>query len=206
MAGKTTDAFFFESFVNHAKCTLEAVRLVRTMLDEPARATELAQKVVDLERRGDRLTYDVIKQLHETWITPFDRADIHTLIARLDDVLDQAEGAAERFALFELTTAMPEAIALADLLVKACEHMLRGAELLSSMKRSEELLALSGEIAKCEGDADVHYRKGLAYIYKTGSDPLIAMKWRDVIDSLENATDRCEDVANVFEGIVLEYS
>jgi predicted phosphate transport protein (TIGR00153 family) len=207
MFGKSkTDDQFFNGFVNHGKATLEAAKLTRSLFDELDKSAELARAISEFEHKGDQITHETIRRLHETWITPFDRTDIHTLIARMDDVLDLTEAVAERVVLFDVRTSRPEAKELADLLVQCCEGVLRAAELLPNLKQSAELLEICVKIGQYEDAADVVYRRAIAALFKPGNDPLEVMKWRDIYDALETATDRCADVANVIEGVVLEYA
>lgn len=207
MFGKSkTDELFFDAFVRHGRATLEAAKLVRALFDELPNATDLARAVSEAEHQGDQITHETIRRLHETWITPFDRADIHALISRMDDVLDLTEAVTERVVLFEINSSRPHAKELAEALVKCCEAMLRAAELLPNLKQSRELLDICVTIGKLENEADVIYRKAIAALFKSGNDPLDVMKWRDIFDALESATDRCADVANVIEGVVLEYA
>jgi uncharacterized protein len=207
MFGKSkSDENFFDGFLRHGRSTLEAAKLIRSLFDELHNAKDLARAVSEAEHAGDQITHATIKRLHETWITPFDRADIHTLISRMDDVLDLTEAVSERVLLFELKDTKQSAKDLADVLVRGCEAMLRAMELLPNLKRSPELLEICVSIGKMENEADVIYRQAIADLFKTGNDPLEVMKWRDIFDALETATDRCADVANVIEGVVLEYA
>lgn len=201
-----SDLRFFDAFTQHARHTLEAAKLVAALFEELDDAKDLARAVSEAEHAGDTLTHDTIKRLHETWITPFDRADIRALISRMDDVLDLTEAVSERVVLFEIAETKPGAKEIAAVLVKCCEKILRACELLGSMKNARELLELCVEIGKLENEADSIYRRSIAELYAPGNDPLMVMKWRDVFDSLESATDRCTDVANVIEGVVLEYA
>lgn len=207
MFGKSkTDDLFFNGFVKHGRATLEAARLTRSLFDELENAHDLARAISEYEHQGDQITHETIKRLHETWITPFDRTDIHSLIARMDDVLDLTEAVAERVILFDMKNAQPEAKELSDLLIKCCEGVLRATELLPNLKQSAELLEICVKIGEYEDQADIVYRKAIAALFKPGNDPLEVMKWRDIYDALETATDRCADVANVIEGVVLEYA
>jgi predicted phosphate transport protein (TIGR00153 family) len=201
-----TDALFFDAFVKHGKKSLEAAQLVLALFRELDRAKDLARAIGEAEHAGDEITHATIKALHEIWITPFDRTDIQRLISRLDDVLDLIEATSERVLLFEITTARPQAEELAVILVKCCEKILRALELLPELKRSRELLDLCVEIGALESEADGVYRRAIAQLFKPGNDPLEVMKWRDVFDALETATDKCNDVANIIEGVVLEYA
>ncbi|MEO6419452.1 MAG: DUF47 family protein, partial [Polyangiaceae bacterium] len=167
---------------------------------------KLAAAIKDAEHAGDTITHSTVKRLHETWITPLDRFDIHGLISRMDDVLDLIEAVSERVVLFEVQSAPPEAVALSEVLVRGCEGMVKAMELLPDMGKAPELLKICVEINRLENEADGIYRKAIADLFKHGNDPLLVMKWRDIFDSLESASDRCEDVANIVEGVVLEYA
>jgi predicted phosphate transport protein (TIGR00153 family) len=207
MFGKPkTDALFFDGFVRQGRSMLEASRLIKALFEELHNAKDLARAVSEAEHVGDQITHESIRRLHETWITPFDRADIHSLISRMDDVLDLTEAVSERVILFEITEVRPHAVELSELLVQCCEKILRAVELLPSMKQAREILEICVQIGALENAADIAYRQAIATLFKSGHDPLEVMKWRDIYDALETATDRCADVANVIEGVVLEYS
>jgi predicted phosphate transport protein (TIGR00153 family) len=228
---KKKDAAFFDAFSRHAAKSVEASHMLVEMmellqvgnggaaknvyrlsnapsagpeLEEPAK--QLYVKIKRAETEADSITHDTIKRLHENWITPFDRDDIHSLISRMDDVLDLIEAAAERIVLFQVAVAPPEAMELSKLLVLSCEALGRAIALLSTMARAPEILELCVEVNRLENAADSVHRRAMADLFKAGNDPLMVMKWRDILDGLESATDRCEDVANILEGVVLEYA
>jgi hypothetical protein len=202
----TKDNLFFEAFAKHAEKSVESSKLLVQMLSDLSKAPELSKRINDLEHEGDRITHDCVAALHQTWITPLDREEIHALISRLDDVLDAIEAASERVILFELTEATPEGLDLARAVVASCQAVHSAVQSLRDLKQSKHLLALCVEINKHENTADLCYRTAVAKLFKSGSDPLLVMKWRDIYDHLEMATDRCEDVANIIEGVVLEHA
>lgn len=227
---KKKDAAFFDAFSRHAAKSVDAARMLVELLkllavgngaaknvyrlpeDEKAapqvgdQAKSLYVRIKEAETEADGITHDTIKRLHENWITPFDRDDIHALISRMDDVLDLIEAVAERIVLFEVTMAPPEATELAELLVLSCEAQAKAVGLLNTMARAPEILELCVEVNRLENAADHVHRRAMAELFKAGNDPLKVMKWRDILDGLESATDRCEDVANILEGVVLEYA
>ena len=204
---KARDDVFFSTFSEHAMRSVEAAKLLMTMFGDLANKERLAMDISEKEGAGDRLTHDTVKRLHETWITPLDRYDIHGLISKLDDVLDLIEAVAERVVLFEIVEVRPYAIDLARVLLKACEDMHKAMLLLPTLAaKSKELLEICVEINRLENEADAIYRRAIADLFKPGNDPIMVMKWRDIFDNLESATDRCEDVANIVEGVVLEYA
>lgn len=212
------DAAFFDAFSAHADKTVEAARLLVQIMDrltaqpDAARSDDvdiagLATRIKECETAGDTITHQTMKRLRENWITPLDRSDIHDIISRLDDVLDAIEEAAERIVLFEVTTAPLEAHELSELLVRSSTAVSKAVGLLRDLKRAAEVRQLCVEINELENVADQIHRRAIAALFKreNGNDPLIVMKWRDIFDSLETAADRCEDVADVIEGVVLEY-
>lgn len=201
-----SDRSFYEAFERHAARIVEAGKLIAEIVREPERSTEIAQAVKEAEDAGDKITHETIAKLHKTWITPIDRADIHSLITALDDVLDLIEAVSERVALYEVKNLPDFVVSLADSLQRATVAVEQAVKLLPQVKQPKEMLDLCVEINRLENEADNAYRHGLARLFKGEYDAIEVMKWRDIIDNLESATDRCEDVANILEGIVLEYS
>jgi predicted phosphate transport protein (TIGR00153 family) len=200
------DKFFWSAFSAHTRCTVQATELLTKMLENPADAAELAKQISKLESEGDKITRETVLALHQTWITPLDREEIHGLISRLDDVLDFLEAASERIALYEITDVRPDAIELSKVLEKSVRDVDRAVNLLQSIKDAKPLLDLCEAINKHERDADQIFRRSLARLFKDDSKPLEVMKWRDILEAIETATDRAEDVANIIEGIVLEHA
>jgi predicted phosphate transport protein (TIGR00153 family) len=206
-SSKTKDHVFFGAFTDHASKSVDAAKLLLSALQNLGEKERLAMSISELEGAGDRITHETVKRLHETWITPLDRDDIHALISKLDDVLDLIEAVSERLVLFDIKTAYPNAIELARVLQKSCEDMHRAMGLIPQLsEKGKELLEICVEINRLENEADSIYRRGIAELFQAGNDPIDVMKWRDIYDSLEQATDRCEDVANIVEGVVLEYA
>ena len=205
-ATKGSDVFF-RTFSEHAAKSVQASELLLAMFEDLSKKERLAMEVAEAEGAGDRLTHETVKRLHETWITPLDRYDIHGLISKLDDVLDLIEAVAERLVLFEIKHTRPHAIELVRVLMKSCVDMHRAMSLLPKLAaKSKELLEICVEINRLENEADTIYRRAIAELFKPGTDPIEVMKWRDIFDNLEAATDRCEDVANIVESVVLEYA
>jgi|SRR5579859_2489607 len=204
---KARDDVFFHAFTEHAARSVEAAELLLEMLEHVDRKEKLALEIGEKESAGDKLTHDTVKRLHETWITPLDRFDIHGLISKLDDVLDLVEAVSERLVLFEIKAVRPPAVDLARVLLKACGDMHKAMTLLPKLaSQGKELLDICVEINRLENEADAIYRRAIAELFHNGNDPIDVMKWRDIFDNIEEATDRCEDVANIVEGVVLEYA
>jgi predicted phosphate transport protein (TIGR00153 family) len=204
--GLTRDAYFFDALADHAQKSVTASKLLVEMLDRLDDAPAIATKITNLEHEGDKITHGCLAALHQTWITPLDREEIHALITRLDDVLDCIEAVSERIVLFEIRSATTESRELAEALVGSCMAMSEATRSLRDLKDRDKLLELCVQINQHENAADAVYRVALAALFKQGNDPLVVMKWRDIYDQLENASDRCEDVANIIEGVVLEHA
>jgi predicted phosphate transport protein (TIGR00153 family) len=202
---KTSDRDFFAAFSRHAAVTAHAAALLVQLFEHPDR-DHLAVEIERDEHEGDKILHDVVRALRGTWITPFDRHDIQTLISRQDDVLDLIHAGSKRLSLFEMQTAPTDAVAMAKYILKASETIKSAVALLNNLKQSEELLKLCEILNEIENDGDELYRRSLARLYKKGNDPLEVMKWREIFDHLETALDRGEDVANQIESLVLEYS
>lgn len=202
----TRDAVFWSAFSAMTEKTLKAVGVLDELLHHPEKSKELSHRIKELEHEADRITHEVVQALHQTWITPLDREEIHALITSLDSVLDFIDAASEKIALYEIEVVRPEALELVKLLQSACEDTQKAVEGLQKIKDPAPLLELCRAINKHEHEADMAFRNALATLFKERTDPLEIMKWRDILESMEMATDRSEDVANIIEGIILEHA
>ena len=202
----TRDKLFWSAFTNHAEQTVRAAGLLVEMLEHLDRRESLAAEIKELEHKGDEITHDTLHALHQTWITPLDREEIHGLISSLDDVLDFLESASDRIALYEIREMRPEAIELAKSLLESATEIQKAVGMLSNLRDSKPVLDACIAINKCEHEADQIFRRGLARLFNEKNEPIEVIKWRDILDALETATDRAEDVANIIEGIVLEHA
>jgi len=208
---KARDRQFFDAFANHAALCVEGARKLAELLDDLGAAEALAKEVKRIEHDADTITHQTVRHLHETWITPLDRSDIHDLITHLDDVLDMIEAVSERIALFRVRDKNPLANELAKVLVEGTQALAKAIALVPNVASSaKEILEVAVEVNRLENAADDLYRKALGELFNpppgTPVNALEVLKWREIFDYLENATDACEDVANILEGIVLEYA
>lgn len=197
---------FFELFERHAAKTSEAAQLLRTMLNNPANLADQAHRIKQIEHEGDAITHRAVEILHRTFVTPIDRGDIHRLISRLDDVLDLVEASSERVWLYGMTTPDRDACDLADVLVSATLEVSRAMSGLRNLKDRDFILQVCMEINRYENEGDTLLRRAVARLFQDSKEPLMVIKLKDIYEFLENAIDRCEDVANVIEGVALEYS
>jgi uncharacterized protein len=197
---------FFDDFEKLASTTVEGTRLFKAMLEDYTDVPRKVQAIKGVEHRGDDITHRAFERLHRSFITPFDRTEIHRLLSRIDDVLDLTDAAAERLGLYEITTVLPDARELAGVLVAASETMLEALRGLRDVKNPAQVLEACKQVNVCENQGDTLLRRALADLFKSGQDPLMVMKWKEILDLIEDAIDRAEDVANVIEGVVLEHA
>lgn len=197
---------FFGLFERHAALAVEGAREMQRLLQGGQNARVLAARIKEIEHECDVLTHACVERLHKTFITPFDREDIHRLITRMDDVMDYVEEAAVSVMLYELVEMTAPARELGDVLVRSTEAVAIAVGGLKNVKQSEGILKACIEVNRLENEGDEILRNGLATLFREAKDPLLVLKWKTVYEALETATDRCEDVANIIEGVVLEHA
>jgi predicted phosphate transport protein (TIGR00153 family) len=198
---------FFSDFEAQAQTVTEGAKLLKNLLDDFTDVARKCQAIKDVEHRGDDITHRAFSRLHTQFITPFDRSEIHRLLSRIDDVLDLADAASERLGLYDIDSILPEARELAAVFVLQVERMEQAVKGLRNMKKDPQaILDACKEMNVLENQADSLTRRTMAKLFKRGNDPLTVMKWKEIIDLIEDATDRAEDVANVIEGVVLEHA
>ncbi len=197
---------FFDDFEKLAAATVEGTRLLKALLDNFTDVPAKVQAIKAVEHKGDDITHRAFERLHKQFITPFDRSEIHRLLSRIDDVLDLADAATERLGLYEITTILPDARELATVLVAAAETMQQAVRGLRDVKNPRTVLEACKQVNAYENQADSLLRRAIAELFKGGHDPLFVMKWKEILDLIEDAIDRAEDVANVIEGVVLEHA
>lgn len=202
----TRDHVFWDAFAKQADASVRAAHILEKMTGDLGNSPRYAEEIRRIEDEGDQITLTAVNALHQTWITPLDREEIHSLISAQDDVLDLIHATSDRVELFELTSLFPEAAQLASLIVKQTEQIRAMMDQLKNMKDLEPVLKMCTAVRVLEKEADVSYRRALAHLFKEKLDPMDVMRWRDVLEAMETATDRCEDVANIVEGIVLEHA
>jgi uncharacterized protein len=195
---------FFDFFDAHAAKTVEGTKQFIALAAGTVDIVEGARRIKQIEHETDVITHQCVEALHRTFITPLERDDIHTLITRMDDIMDFVDSAAERMTLYGLTKGTPELGALADVLCRAAAEVERAVRMLRDMKNADRILASCVEINRMENEADGVLRGAVAKLFKEEKDPINIIKWKEVYENLEDATDRCEDVANIIEGVVLE--
>ena len=199
-----TEGKFFEIFNEHAKCMVDASRELELLIDNLDDAEVHKQNVQANEKRADKLTHETIDLLHKTFITPLDRDEIHKLITTMDDILDLMEDVATAISLYDVRAVTSEASQLAHICTSTVTRVQQAVELLADMKRASEILKICEEIDRLESDADRVLRSAMSKLFREEDDVKTLIKLKAIYELLETITDKCEDVANIIEGIVLE--
>ena len=197
---------FFDDFDAQAAATVRGAKLLLELFENFTDVERKVAAIKEVEHQGDNIAHRAFERLHKQFITPFDRAEIHRLLSRIDDVLDLTDAAAERLGLYEITTVLPDARELAGVLVAAAETMQQAVRGLRDVKNPKRVLEACKAVNVCENQGDTLIRRAIADLFKSGLDPLTVMKWKEILDLIEDGIDRAEDVANVIEGVVLEHA
>lgn len=199
------EEIFFDNFEKICALMTEAAKHLKPMLEKSGPYNEAALHIKNIENKADELTHRSIKTLHKTFVTPLDRQDILRLIVGLDDILDTTEAVASLLDLYNPRKTLQEAAHLADLLIQGAEKVAEMVGLLRHLnKQSDRLLVLAVDLNHLENEADRAYQQAIARIFQEEDDPKELIKWKDILEHIEAGTDRCEDVADIIEGIVLE--
>jgi hypothetical protein len=196
------DTKFFDLFADMAKNLGDGARLLKQTLDDFKDVEVRVQQLKAIEHRGDEMTHNVLTRLNQTFITPFDREDIHRLASSLDDVLDFVYAAGVRLIMYKITSAPQAASQLADIIIRQCDQLSQAMVKLD--KKNDSVLENCVEINRLENEADQIARGAIALLFEKEKDPISLIKLKELYEVLETATDKAEDAANVLEGVVLK--
>lgn len=195
------EAKFFELFAEVSSNLTEGARLLRRILEDPRDLFQQVEQMQAIEHKGDEATHAIITKLNQSFITPFDREDIHRLASSLDDVLDFMNAAAVRLLMYKITQPPPVAAELASLIILQSEELAQGVSLL---EKNGHVLEHCEEVNRLEDEADHISRKAIAQLFEQEKDPIQLIKLKELYEVLESATDKAEDAANVLEAVVLK--
>lgn len=200
------EAKFFELFNKDANNVLCAARLLRELVYDFRNVEDKVREITEREHEGDFITHSIVEQLNKTFVTPFDREDMHSLTSALDDVLDRMESAAEVMLIYDVSEPSEEVRGLVDIIVKSAEEIAKAVPLLCSRQQMRKILEHCIEINRLENEADRLERRALMLLFRDPVSTLEVVKWKEVYEQLEMATDRCEDVADVLQAIVMKHA
>ncbi|MCX5717620.1 MAG: DUF47 family protein [Nitrospirae bacterium] len=196
---------FFEIFDRAALNVTKAATLLVSLMENFDNVDARAKEIYDVEQDGDMLTHDIMKKLNKTFITPIDREDLHALASSLDDVLDLIWASVDRLAVFKITEPTKEAVAMSKDLLLTAEVIHKAIKKLKE-KDYSYVQEYCIEINRLENRVDRGFRDALGALFNDVKDPILIIKWKEIYEHLEDASDKCEDVANVLESIVLKYA
>ena len=196
------DEQFFKDFIALAGQLRKGAYTLKQMLAADAPAMEKVDEIKDIEHECDRNTRSIIDRLNRTFVTPLDREDIHALASRLDDVMDAIDAAAVVFKLYRITKVRLGARRLAEIVTEAVDQINNA---MIALDARDGVLAFAARISQLEHEADRVHQDAIVSLFDEERDPILVIKWKEILDFLEAATDRCEDVANLLEGVVVKH-
>jgi predicted phosphate transport protein (TIGR00153 family) len=194
---------FLRLFESSARNVLAAASALREMFDDYTDPAVRWQAIEEIEHEGDRITHKIMKKLNQTFIPFIDRKNLHALASALDDVVDAIEAVASRMVLYKIERPTPQSKATVDLIVASAEQIVKA---VAHLPRLDDVDAACMEINRLENEADDLYRQAVAGLFEGAHPVLEITKWKEIYETLEAVTDRCEDVANVVESIALKQS
>jgi predicted phosphate transport protein (TIGR00153 family) len=196
------DEKFFVMFKEMTTTLIEGAQLLKQMMDS-FENPQLSQKLIkDVEHKADHLTHDIIKKLNKSFVTPLDREDIYALSAALDDILDLIDASAQRVVMYNVEKPTAEAKELAFLILKSCQALDKAVALLGG--KLEPIAEYCMEVNALENEADRVCREAISRLFDDERDPIKLIKWKEIYETLERATDKCEDAANILESVVVK--
>ena len=193
---------FFDDFVALAEQIQKGAGLLEEMLAPERPIWDKADEIKEVEHKCDFLTHEIIQRLNKTFVTPIDREDIHSLARTLDDVMDAIDASATLIRLYRLDSVRFGARELARIITTCTDSVRLG---LGALEQHKGLATHAVEINRLENEADRLHQQAVSRLFDEERDPLLVMKWKEALDFLEDATDRCEDVANVLEGVMVKH-
>ncbi|MBA7613058.1 hypothetical protein ES703_20301 [subsurface metagenome] len=196
---------FFGLFEQSAQNMVKAAQELKKMVNTCKSVEKSAAEIVELEHVGDTITHQIIAQLHRTFVTPFDREDIALLAHSLDDVTDFIHATADAMFIYKVECPTQRAQELADIIVQAATEVEKAMPQLRHPKELKHILPRCVEINRLENMADRVFRSAMGELFDDSTDITQIIKWREIYEYMEEATDRCEDVANVLEGVALKH-
>ncbi|MDQ3346577.1 MAG: DUF47 family protein [Acidobacteriota bacterium] len=194
---------FYDDFVALAEEIRHGAAILEEMLAPERPLWDKADEIKEVEHKCDFLTHEIIQRLHRTFVTPLDREDIFALARSLDDVMDAIDASAAIVRLYQITVVRQDARDLARIIMASAEQVVRA---MKALERKKGVAEPAVEINRLENEADRLHQNAVRLLFEQEKDPIQIMKWKEILDFLEDATDRCEDVANVLEGVVVKHA
>ena len=194
---------FYDDFVALAEEIRRGASILEEMLAPEQPLWDKADEIKEVEHKCDFLTHEIIQRLHRTFVTPLDREDIHSLARSLDDVMDAIDACAAIVRLYQIKVVRPDTRELTRIIVASSEQLVKA---LKALERRKGVAEPAVEINRLENEADRAHQMAVRRLFEEEHDPIQVIKWKEILDFLEDATDRCEDEANVLEGDVVKHA
>lgn len=204
---KQKDTEFFDLFLESAKYFNKCAVMMDEVMQDYTKAEAKMAEIIDLEHEADAVNDKIVDKLNQTFITPIDREDIYAMANGLDDGVDFLQGTLQRIVMYRIGESRDGAVKLTKLLIESTEAMLRAFELLKDVKKNQtEILKCTHKISSLESEGDRVYRHEVAALFENTKDPIELIKWKDVLEFLEDTLDHCESVADMIRGVVMKYA
>ncbi|MCK4274536.1 MAG: DUF47 domain-containing protein [Dehalococcoidales bacterium] len=197
---------FFDLFEESAQNIVKAAEVLKEMMDDWQFIDSRVAEITEMEHRGDTITHQIISLVHQTFVTPFDREDIALLAHTMDDVIDFIHSTADAMFIYKIESPTERAKQLADIIVRGAVEVEKAVRGLRRRKELKRIMEGCVEINRLENMADRVYRAAIAELFENTEDIALVIKWREIYEHMESATDRCEDVADVLEGVALKHA
>ena len=192
---------FFDMFTELAGLSVAAARELTAMVNDLPNAVHTARKLKTIEHDADDITHEIIDKLNRSFVTPIERGDIHALACGLDEIIDYIEVAGHKISLYELNGVRREVVVAAELILASTKNVEKAVQ---SLRHFPDVKPFLLEINRLEEETDHLCRNALAALLNSDTDPVTIIKWKEILEVLEGATDRCEDVANIVDGVIVK--
>lgn len=204
---KKKDNEFFDLFVKSAQFFYKGALMMDEVMLDYSKASDKVKEIIDLEHDADRVNDKIIDKLNLTFITPIDREDIYALANGLDDGVDYLQGTLQRIVMYRTGKALSGAVTLTKLLIEATSEIIKAFSLLKDIRKNQaEILEATHKISKIESEGDRVYRHEIAALFEREKDPIELIKWKDILEKLEDTLDHCEKISDMIRGVVMKYA
>ena len=201
------DTEYFDLFVESARYFYNGALMMDEVMLDYSKATDKVREIVELEHEADAVNDKIIDKLNTTFITPIDREDIYAIANGLDDGVDILQGTLQRIVMYKAGKAMSGAVSLTKLIIEATEEIIKALTMLNDIRKNQaQILDATHKIAKLESEGDRVYRHEVAYLFDKEKDPIELIKWKDILENLEDTLDHCEKIGDMLRGVVMKYA
>ena len=204
---KKKDNEYFDFFIASAQYFYKEALLMDEVMLDYSKAEDKIKEVIELEHSADRVNDLIIDKLNRTFITPIDREDIYALANGLDDGVDYLEGTLQCIVMYKAGRARTGAVTLTKLLLESTKEIIKALSLLSDIRKNQnEILTCTGKICQLESEGDRVFRHEVAFLFEKEQNPVEIIKWKDILEKLEDTLDHCEKISDMLRGVVMKYA